>query len=234
MRNLLAIDTSSEACSVALSLDGEILQQHLVAPLQHAELLLPAVHGLLDEAGISLGRLDLIVFGRGPGSFTSLRIGIGVVQGLAWGATLPVVPVSSLAAVAQQAIDCNPDGKPAIPSGYILVAMDARMSEVFHCTYAVSDTGILLPQTQESVSAPGAVTVTHPEFTVGAGNGFERYPELAGPGGTLRQVRPDLLPRATALIPLARQWLETNKPLPAAEAQPVYIRNHVADKPSRT
>jgi len=79
MRSLLALDTSSEACSVALSLDGEILLRHLVEPLRHAELLLPSVHGLLEEAGTPLSSLDLIVFGRGPGSFTSLRIGIGVV-----------------------------------------------------------------------------------------------------------------------------------------------------------
>jgi len=228
MRNFLAVDTSSEACSVALSVGGEVVEQHLVAPLRHAELLLPAVHGLLDEAGVSLGSLDFVAFGRGPGSFTSLRIGIGVVQGLAWGADLPVVPVSSLAAVAQQAIGSSPDGK----SGCILAATDARMSEVFHCTYAVSDTGILLLQTPESVSAPGAVTVADPELTTGAGNGFERYPELSALGGTLRQVRPELLPRATALIPLAAQWLENHDPLPAADAQPVYIRNHVANKPS--
>ena len=89
--DLLAIETSSEACSVALCIGGELLERHEHAPLRHAELLLPAIRGLLSEADLPLSRLDAIAFGRGPGSFTSLRIGIGVVQGLAWAVDLPVV-----------------------------------------------------------------------------------------------------------------------------------------------
>ncbi len=231
MRNLLAIDTSSAACSVALALNGATLQRHLLAPLRHAELLLPAVHSLLAEAGVTLGSMDAIVFGRGPGSFTSLRIGIGVVQGLAWGADLPVVPISSLAAVAQQAMGGDPGDGPDAASRYILVAMDARMAEVFHCSYAVTAAGELLQESPESVSAPAAVTVTRAALTVGAGNGFGCYAELRCLGETLRRVQAELLPCATALLPLARQWLARHEPLPAAAAQPVYIRNQVADKP---
>jgi len=232
MSDLLAIDTSGEACSVALALDGEVIQRHSTAPLCHAELLLPSVHELLDEAGIQLSRLDAIAFGQGPGSFTSLRIGIGAVQGLAWGADLPVVPVSSLAAVAQQVIGSELLNRPEMAPEFILVAVDARMSEVFHRTYAIGEAGILQPLSAESVSAPGAVTAGHAERTIGVGNGFERYPELVALGGTMRQINAELHPRATALIILAQKWLETNKPLPATAAQPVYIRNHVADKPS--
>jgi len=232
MPDLLAIDTSSEACSVALALGAQVIQRHSVAPLRHAELLLPAVRELLDEAGIPLNSLDAIVFGRGPGSFTSLRIGIGVVQGLAWGTGLPVVPVSSLAAIAQQAIGLERSGRQVASAGFILVAVDARMSEVFHGTYTLPETGVIQTVSVESVSAPGAVRIKHPERTIGVGNGFERYPELAELGDTLVQVRADLQPRATALITLARQWLQTEKPLPAAAAQPVYIRDRVAEKPS--
>jgi tRNA threonylcarbamoyladenosine biosynthesis protein TsaB len=232
MRNLLAIDTSSEACSVALALNGASLQRHLLAPLQHAELLLPAVHSLLDEAGVTLASMDAIVFGRGPGSFTSLRIGIGVVQGLAWGANLPVVPISSLAAVAQQAIGRDPEDREDAAPRYILVAMDARMAEVFHCTYAVTSAGELLAESPESVSLPAAVRVTRAALTAGAGNGFGRYAELRRLGETLRCVQAELLPCAAALLPLARQWLARHEPLPAAAAQPLYIRNQVADKPS--
>jgi tRNA threonylcarbamoyladenosine biosynthesis protein TsaB len=224
---LLAIETSSEACSVALDIGGEILQSHVHAPLRHAELLLPAVHSLLDESGCALASMGAIVFGRGPGSFTSLRIGIGVVQGLAWGADLPVIPVSSLAAVAQRFIDLEPGASP----GHVLVAMDARMAEVFHCIYALTDERHLSPCAPEFVSAPATLAVDQPGSTAGVGNGFARYPELQRLGASLAQVSEELLPSAAALMPLARRWLQQNTPLRAEDAQPTYVRNHVADKP---
>jgi len=102
---ILAIETSAEACSVALAVDDEIEERFELAPMRHAELLLPFVRELLSRAEQPLAGLDAIAFGRGPGSFTSLRIGIGVVQGLAWGADIPVVPVSSLASAAQDAAE---------------------------------------------------------------------------------------------------------------------------------
>jgi tRNA threonylcarbamoyladenosine biosynthesis protein TsaB len=226
---LLAIETSGEACSVALSCSGEVRQRHQHAPLLHAELLLPAVRGLLDEAGVGLNQLDAIVFGRGPGSFTSLRIGIGVVQGLAWGAELPVVPVSSLAAVAQQLVwNCS---APLHFPARILVAVDARMNEVFHCTYGVDELGRLQELGPEEVSPPSAVFAVDPRSTTAAGNGFERYPELSTLGRTLARVHAGLAPVATALLPLAEQWLQTHVALEAVHAQPVYVRNQVADKP---
>ena len=229
MTQLLAIETSGEACSVALSWSGEVTQRHQHAPLLHAELLLPAVRGLLDEAGVGLNQLDAIVFGRGPGSFTSLRIGIGVVQGLAWGAELPVVPVSSLAAVAQQLVwNCT---APLQFPARILVAVDARMNEVFHCTYGVDASGRLQQLGAEEVSPPSAVFAADARSTAAAGNGFERYPELSTLGRTLARVHAGLVPAATALLPLAEQWLQTHQALDAAQAQPVYVRNHVADKP---
>jgi tRNA threonylcarbamoyladenosine biosynthesis protein TsaB len=197
--------------------------------LLHAELLLPAVRSLLDEAGVCLNQLDAIVFGRGPGSFTSLRIGVGVVQGLAWGAELPVVPVSSLAAVAQQLVwSCS---APLQFPAHILVAVDARMNEVFHCTYAVDVLGSLQELSPEEVSPPSSVFAIDPGATTAAGNGFERYPELGALGCSLRGVRPSLQPTASALLPLAEHWLRVHQALPAAQAQPVYVRNQVATKP---
>ena len=130
MTRLLAVETSSEACSVALSLDGETREVHEHAPMRHAELLLPAISSLLAQAGMKVSDLDAIAFGRGPGSFTSLRIGIGVVQGLAWAADVPVVPCSSLAAVACAAVN-----RAGSFNGRVCVAVDARMQEVFSAEF---------------------------------------------------------------------------------------------------
>lgn len=223
MRRLLAIETSSEFCSVAVAHDGALRQCHEHTPLRHAERVLPMVNGLLTGSGLRLDQLDAIAFGRGPGSFTSLRIGIGVVQGLAWGAGLPVVPVSSLAAIAQQAM--------AAGAVRVLVAMDARMGEVFHCSYVADAAGLPRPLRAEAVSAPGVVAAGQTGTFTGAGNGFVRYHELAGLASRLVDLRADIAPSAAALIPLAMDWLRENDPLPAAGAQPVYVRNQVAKKP---
>ena len=226
MTSLLAIETSAEACSVALDVGGEIREKFEHAPMRHAEILLPAIHALLAEADMPLSRLDAIAFGRGPGSFTSLRIGIGVVQGLAWGADLPVVPVSSLAAVAQQAIDFAGGKRP------VCVAMDARMQEVFSCHFRADGNGLARAIDEERVCSPAAVQITAGEAFIAAGNGFERYPELAAAAGRADQCFSGIWPRAATVIHLAKDWLSGHEALPAMQAQPVYVRNKVADKPS--
>ena len=229
MNRLLAIETSGEACSVALHLDGETRERHELAPMRHAELLLPSIRWLLEESGVSLNHLDAIVFGRGPGSFTSLRIGIGVVQGLAWGADLPVVPLSSLATVAQQA-QASTWGRIA-PGSEILVAVDAKMQEVFHGSFVAAADGIVVARGEEYVSAPEKLALADGAWTFGAGNGFARYPALAERGREFLEIRPEIVPRADALIPLAQHWLRTHQALPAEAAQPVYVRDRVAEKP---
>jgi tRNA threonylcarbamoyladenosine biosynthesis protein TsaB len=228
MTTLLAIETSSEACSLALSVDGQLREVHEHAPMRHAELLLPGVERLLAEAGLALSALDAIAFGRGPGSFTSLRIGIGVVQGLAWAAGLPVVPVSSLAAVAQEAC-----GRAPATSGRIRVAVDARMQEVFTAEFAPGPGGLVQPCGEEIVCAPSALLAAAPP-AIAAGNGFARFAELEPLCRSAAACFPDLWPRAAMILRLAEDWLATHAPLPAALAQPVYIRNDVAVKPDRT
>ncbi len=227
MSRLLAIETASEACSVALYIDGEIRARDYHEPRRHAALLLPAVNELLEEARIRLADLDAIAFGRGPGSFTSLRIGIGAVQGLAWGAGIGVVPVSSLAALAQAAAAHHG----AAPESTLIAAMDARMGEVFHARYEIGGEGLVRLTGKESVSPPGAVELPVSPEAIGAGSGFARYPELEQRSVSLAAVYPDLWPSAENVIKLALEWLEGNEPLPAHRAQPVYIRDHVADKP---
>jgi tRNA threonylcarbamoyladenosine biosynthesis protein TsaB len=152
MTRLLAIETSSEACSVALRVDGRLYESHEHAPLRHAELLLPAVERLLADAGVALRDLDAIAFGRGPGSFTSLRIGIGVVQGLAWAARLPVIPISSQAAVAQEALGTCPMRKRP-RQRKIRVAVDARMRSV-HRGFAPGPGGLVQPVAKRSSRRP--------------------------------------------------------------------------------
>lgn len=227
MKKLLSIETSAESCSVALSIDGNTREKFEHAPRRHAELILPMVGSLLAEAELVPGQLDGIAFGRGPGSFTSLRIGIGVVQGLAWGTDLPVVPVSSLAAVAQAAVDRAKASK----FTHICVAMDARMQEVYTANFELDADGFVIPSSQERVCPPADVRVDGTAGVCAAGNGFEHYPELEELAGKLGFFVPDCWPRAGSVSQLAARWLENNKPLPAAQAQPVYIRNRVAIKP---
>jgi tRNA threonylcarbamoyladenosine biosynthesis protein TsaB len=222
---LLAIETSGEACSVALFCDGQTLSFFEHAPMRHAELLLPAVQSLLGESGLALGNLDAIAFGRGPGSFTSLRIGIGVVQGLAWAAELPVVPVSSLAAVAQDAADSS---ESAIAS--ICVAVDARMQEVYTANFRPGSNGIVLLEGEERVCGPGRVQPLAGAPWIAAGNGFEQFRELDQLASNALECRLHIRPRAETVCKLALDWLDGNEPLPAGMAQPVYVRNQVASK----
>ncbi len=219
---LLAIETSTEACSVAIAYEGAVLERYEHAPRRHAELLLPWVQSLLAEAGASLAELDAIAFSRGPGSFTSLRIGIGVVQGLAWASARPVVPVSSLAATAQ-----------AAESGVTtaLVALDARMGEVFSAAFRRDDNGIMRPLGEEAVCAPGQVRVPDAGPVHALGIGFERYAELRELASGMTGAMPRTWPRAASVLALAQNWLQGHRGLPAESAQPVYLRDNVAAPP---
>jgi len=220
--NLLAIETSTETCSAAIAINGEVLERYQHAPRLHAELLLPWIEQLLAEANIGFSSIDAIAFSRGPGSFTSLRIGIGVVQGLAWASDRPVIPVSSLAATAQSAAS---EG-----INTALVALDARMKEVFTGTFETNSKGLMVPLTAEKVCAPEAVQVPGNSETYGIGNGFDRYPALEKLSGQLQGIRGDIWPKASSVLLLAQAWLNTHAPLPAEQAQPVYLRDNVAKK----
>lgn len=229
MTDLLAIETSAEACSVALKSNGEMREYFEHAPRRHAELLLPAVQSLLDQAGLKLGDLDAIAFGQGPGSFTSLRIGIGVVQGLAWGAGLPVIPVSSLAAVAQEAAESA-----RVQAGEICVAMDARMDEAYTGNFQWDGVGVVKALGDERVCAPGRVRLPAGGSWIAAGNGFSRFAELGRAADGAAALRPDTWPRAETVCKLALEWLKSNRPLAADRAQPVYLRNQIALKPGQS
>lgn len=220
--NILAIETATESCSVALEVGGQVWQRYQHAPRQHAELLLPWVQELLREAGIGFEDIDVVAFSQGPGSFTSVRIGIGVVQGIAWAADCPVVPVSSLAATAQVAAEQGVETA--------LVALDARMGEVFTGLYRLGDKGVMILDGEEQVCPPDTVQVPSDNQVCGVGIGFDRYPDLCSQREQLAGVKADVWPQAQAVLKIAKIWLSERPPLPAEQAQPVYLRDNVAKK----
>jgi tRNA threonylcarbamoyladenosine biosynthesis protein TsaB len=224
---LLALDTSTEACSVALLLDGEMRMRFELTERSHAELVLPMVESLLEEAGVGLADLDGLAFGRGPGAFTGLRIACGVVQGLALGAGLPVAPVSSLAAVAEQV--------PAAAGAAVLVCNDARMGEVYWGVFRREQDGGITPLWDEAVSAPDRVGVGVPVAHHAAGNALPRYPALAQ---RLRaaglQLRDGVYPRADAIARLGAIELVAGRGVSAEQALPVYVRDDVAKPGGRS
>ena len=216
---LLALDTSSEGCSAALWLDGQISERFELAPRGHTRLLMPMVRELLAEQGLSPNDLDALAFARGPGSFTGLRIATGVIQGLAWGLNLPVVPVSSLSAVALDAIEQHQlaDGE------HIAVAFDARMGEVYWGTFLCQQ-GLPVLIGEERVCPPGAVSLPDSDVSAnwtGAGQGWTLkgdMPEVVV--CRIRAVDDTLVPRAAMVARLAEQDFRHGIAVPAELAQP--------------
>lgn len=221
---ILALDTSTELCSVALAIDGGMLSHAVMAGNRHSELLLPMVAELLADAGWGLGELDGIAYGRGPGSFTGLRIGCGAAQGLAFGADLPVLGIVTLAAMAEETHDVLAQGDE--PTN-VLACLDARMHEVYVAAYRCATGGVeeVMPPT---VMPPQALVLPEGGGWVGCGNGFATYPDLLK--GRLADVRPDIHPHARSVARLALPRFLAGEGRPAESAEPLYIRDKVALK----
>jgi len=223
---LLALDTATEACSVAL-LDGDAwLVRELPPGRGHAERILPLVQEVLAEAGMGLSNLAAVAFGRGPGAFTGVRLAASVAQGLAFGAGLSVVPVSDLRAVAQQALQLHP------AAASVVVCNDARMQEVYWSCCIRSADG-LAGEGLERVGRPAGVRLPPdlPYPVIGAGLGFSVYPQLQPLAAQLTAVEA-LLPRAREIALLARRDLAAGLALPPERAVPVYLRDEVAQVPA--
>ncbi len=229
---LLALDTATENCSAALWIDGGLIQREAEVERGHADLILTMVDELLARAGLRLGGLDAIAFGRGPGSFTGVRLAASVTQGLAFGAGLPVVPVSDLLAVAQRALSRMPGTDAA--ARHILVCNDARMHEVYWgCFQQSADGGPMTPVGSERVSKPSEVKLPETWQGVavdGAGRGFAAYGEALGASltGLLGRIDSTLLPGAAEIALLAVREVLEGRTLPPEQAVPVYLRDDVA------
>jgi tRNA threonylcarbamoyladenosine biosynthesis protein TsaB len=220
MPRLLALDTSTEACSVAL-LDGDALHElHVEAPREHMQRLLPMVDQLLAQSGLALRDLDAIAFARGPGSFTGLRICVGVVQGLAFGAGLPVLPVSTLAALAQTKAVGEGEGT------QMLAAIDARMDEVYWGAYRVGASGLVEPLGDEQLSAPEQVApLPAAARSIGVGTGWQYRPRISDEGFAV--IDDKALPAAAAIVRLALPLWLAGKAVAVEEVAPVYLRDKV-------
>jgi tRNA threonylcarbamoyladenosine biosynthesis protein TsaB len=220
---ILAIDAATEACSAALLRDAVVTERYEVPGRGHAARLLPMADELLREAGLDLGALDALAFGRGPGGFTGLRIAAGIAQGLAAGSGKPLLPVSDLAAIAAAAARGSVAGR-------VLACLDARMGQVYWAAYDCSGAAPDLIGA-EHLTDPAGVAAPAGAPCFGAGHGFAAYPALAERlGAALAGVDPSLLPRAADIARIAAIDLAAGKALAAAQGQPVYLRDEVVHR----
>jgi tRNA threonylcarbamoyladenosine biosynthesis protein TsaB len=238
---ILAIDTATESCSAALLLDERILTRDRELARGHAEHILPMIDGLLAEGGVALAALTAIAFGRGPGAFTGVRLAASVTQGLAFGAGLPVVPISDLRALAQRALESDPT------VDRVLVCTDARMHEVYWGCFARAPDGRAGLVGDEQVGDPARVRLpegwhstaqaraARPDSTealdarlCAAGSGFAAYPQLGlTVAAGAHSILPGLLPHAREIATLAAGEVAAGRMRPPEEALPVYLRDDV-------
>ncbi|HRH79992.1 MAG TPA: tRNA (adenosine(37)-N6)-threonylcarbamoyltransferase complex dimerization subunit type 1 TsaB [Thiobacillaceae bacterium] len=216
--HLLAFDTSTEWCSAALWMDGRVIDAAVHAGQAHSRLLLPMVSSLLAEAGLTLGELDGIAFGRGPGSFTGVRIACGVAQGLALGASLPLLGVSTLEAMAEEA-----------DAEQVVTCLDARMNEIYAAVWRRDPSG-WQAETEAMVCPPAVAPLPTASGYVGCGGAFAAYPEILARryADLLTDIRPGLIPHARSIARLAAPRFRAGMAVPPEAAEPVYVRDKVA------
>jgi len=236
--NYLAIDASTEACSVAVKVSDDLANSQVyscyeLCPQSHSLRLLPMVDQVLNEAGLSLSQLDGLIFGQGPGSFTGVRIGVGVAQGLAFAANLPVVGVSTLQSMAQQAFINHQQTQ-------VISAIDARMSEVYNGFYQLDEHNIMQPQCSEAVTPPEHLfehfSTQLPEvfikdkkfYTVGSA--WDAYSKSLSSLRTTDQTPDIIFPHAEAMLIIGENLFAQGKGVSAENAQPVYVRDTVSWK----
>ncbi|ANG93148.1 tRNA (adenosine(37)-N6)-threonylcarbamoyltransferase complex dimerization subunit type 1 TsaB [Enterobacteriaceae bacterium 155047] len=223
---ILAIDTATEACSAALWDNGNLFAHFEECPREHTQRILPLVKQMLDQGNTTLTELDALAFGRGPGSFTGVRIGIGIAQGLALGANLPMIGVSTLATMAQGAWRQTGGTR-------VLAAIDARMGEVYWAEYTRDEQGVWHGEESEKVLKPQAVGERLKQLSgewATVGTGWKAWPDMANESGLTLVDGNTLLPAAEDMLPIACQLLAAGQTVTVEHAEPVYLRNEVAWK----
>jgi tRNA threonylcarbamoyladenosine biosynthesis protein TsaB len=223
---LLAVETATEACSAALMVDGKITEHFSITSNGHSKLILPMIDSLLSEANLQPSDLDGLAFGCGPGSFTGVRIATGVIQGIAFALDLPVVPVSNLAAVAQDFFEHNPEN-------LVFVAMDARMNEIYCAAYERNNEGFAELVGREAVTS--ASKIEFPDVSVvGIGSGWKVYEQelLTCLANRIDRYEVENLPRARAVARLGSEAFKKGLAVSVEHAMPVYLRDKVAKKES--
>lgn len=217
---ILALDTATEACSVALSYQDTMLTLDELSPRTHTQRILPMVDELLKKAGISIDQVNVLVFGRGPGSFTGVRVGIGIAQGLALGANLPVVGVSNLLAMAEQAYQ-------QLGATEVVALIDARMNEVYFAQFSRQNDS-WHSVVEEQVCSPEKA-IAQFKFVSNlaiVGTGWKAYPQFAQANLDVA-ITEITLPSAKYMLSLAESDIKQGKTQTAFEIEPVYLRNEV-------
>jgi tRNA threonylcarbamoyladenosine biosynthesis protein TsaB len=228
--NLLIVDTSSNATVLGLARGDEILDRTSGDVKTHSREILPSIESLLHEAGVTPGELEAVIYGRGPGSFTGLRIAVGVVQGLAYGLQIPAVPVSSMAAMAQAVVTAN-----SLEEAHVFVGLFARLQEVYYGAYhlrAGAFPGEITPEGVLDVSELPALESRSKAPWLAVGNASELWTGIESSTGVkFASVTENAIPSVTSLLVLGRQVLESGGGQDARQASPVYLREEVAEKP---
>ncbi|NOQ94951.1 MAG: tRNA (adenosine(37)-N6)-threonylcarbamoyltransferase complex dimerization subunit type 1 TsaB [Methylophaga sp.] len=222
--NILALDTCTESCSAALLYNGELFERVEMTQRGHSDLILGMMDDVFKQAKTTVSTIDAVAFGRGPGSFTGVRVGVGVAQGIAFARDVPVIPVSTLLAVAQSAADqLNVD--------YIAVAMDARMGEIYCASYQRKN-GLVELIDSERVCPPEQFKPKSQQQWAGVGTGWGEYDEILRDNfaGNLADVAVKYYPNASVMIKLAEIEAEAGRMVAAEQALPVYLRDNVAKK----
>ncbi len=219
---ILAFDTATHACTVALMVGSTVVERFEIAPRRHTELILPMVEAVLAEAGVRLLDLDAIAFGQGPGSFMGVRLAAGIAQGLGFAVKKKLIPVSTLQAVAQAAYQQH-------GAKHVLASWDARMQQVYWGAYSLNDGGLMLPVSGELLSDPGKIAIDGANNWFAAGNGWVEYQDQLTSEllGCIEMVPEIIYPNAVNMLSIARHKWEQGEAVQPELAQPVYLRNKV-------